>query len=515
MLYRIQDKHGYLGRFSLIILGIVPFIGVSGQLNHALVYLVALLVCTGFTSLFVALLAPVLRDRWLFPASLGFNVLMVLFMSFLISLYWDFFKEPFYLYLQLIAVSPLILGRTYEQARLTSAPQAFRVALQDAITFGLVLVPFALFREFISFGTISLPGLEQIVVPLLKDHGVLILGLPSGGLILTGLFMGAMNTIMARNAQKPRVAPAPRPQYRKVKQEKKVYIPRPGDKGNEIQPEQPEVVSQDFLPAPSEEPPVQEEDSFPDPVNSPEESEPIPSVADSTEEVVSIVNPEETKLTEGTQVPPEVEVPPPSQVESTIHEPESNSEGLSETLNTIFSRWQKVSGPEKKRILVIGCGTGEEVYRLAMYCQEIRTHRADFTYRIRGVDNFSSRIETALEGIYKESQIENIPLEWKKKYVLKSVHSDNPQVRMVNDIRLNIEFEVAEYTDNDIYFNKPCDLILVNQNIDYFDDPKKQSLFRNIRSNLRPKGYLFLKFPPGLDVQTFGLNKVGEKIFQP
>jgi chemotaxis protein methyltransferase CheR len=77
---------------------------------------------------------------------------------------------------------------------------------------------------------------------------------------------------------------------------------------------------------------------------------------------------------------------------------------------------------EKKSIKLwsAGCSSGPEVYTLAIELSEFGLKNAGFDYSILGTDISTLMLKKAYAAIYPEEMVQMIPLELKRKYLLKS-----------------------------------------------------------------------------------------------
>ena len=169
---------------------------------------------------------------------------------------------------------------------------------------------------------------------------------------------------------------------------------------------------------------------------------------------------------------------------------------------------------DKKRILVIGCGTGESVYELAIKLLVLNRERSQANFRIRGIDTFQTRIEAAKDGIYRESQFSELTQELKSRYLLRYKHEEAKLVKVSQEPRQYVEFMNADFLSPQIYFQKPADLIIINTELDFLPLPKIITLFAQIRSNLRNEGAVILKKDVNREAWSLGWKRTGAKVLR-
>ena len=158
---------------------------------------------------------------------------------------------------------------------------------------------------------------------------------------------------------------------------------------------------------------------------------------------------------------------------------------------------------EPLRIWSAGCSTGEEPYTLAMVLSEYADGRPDFRAAITATDICTQVLQTAKSAIYPEERTDPIPLNLKKKYLLRSREKSNALVRISPDLRSLVSFRRINFMDDDFGIAEKMDIIFCRNVVIYFDKPTQQTLMRKFHRQLRPGGYLFIGHSEtlsGLDV---------------
>lgn len=168
--------------------------------------------------------------------------------------------------------------------------------------------------------------------------------------------------------------------------------------------------------------------------------------------------------------------------------------------------------PGKHRILVIGSGNGELAYYLSMLCLD-QTKGTDSDFRIRGVDHFSTRIETAVKGVYRDHQIDFIPGPVREAWMTRG-QGDDRLWRVNNEPRLHVQFETADFQQGPLFFPQPCHLIVLNQGIEYVSDDKKVHLLKTVCDQLVPGGALVVLGPFRRELLPEGMKRTGTLVFR-
>lgn len=134
-----------------------------------------------------------------------------------------------------------------------------------------------------------------------------------------------------------------------------------------------------------------------------------------------------------------------------------------------------------------GCSSGEEPYTLAMILREFGCK-----FFILATDISTKVLEKAKLAIYEEEKVMPVPLELKRKYLLKSKDPQKKVYRIVQELRESISFRRLNFMDGDFGFREPMDIIFCRNVIIYFDKPTQEKLLNRFCDHLSPDGYIFM-----------------------
>lgn len=154
-----------------------------------------------------------------------------------------------------------------------------------------------------------------------------------------------------------------------------------------------------------------------------------------------------------------------------------------------ISQWD-VSRPCK--IWSAGCASGEEVYTLMIVMEEFKRVHPSFCYSIIGTDISVKVLQEALNGVYDEEKIASLPLEYKKRYFLKSKDPSLHEVRIKSEYRNKVRFERLNLMDSEYPFKQDFDIIFCRNVIIYFDRKTQEHLVNHLAHHLKHEGLLFL-----------------------
>ena len=138
------------------------------------------------------------------------------------------------------------------------------------------------------------------------------------------------------------------------------------------------------------------------------------------------------------------------------------------------------------------CSTGEEPYTLAMVMAECATSLRMFDWGVLATDIADSVLESAELGVYREDQVEPIPMKLRTKYLLRSNRPGSRSVRMTPEIRDRIEFRKLNLLTEVDRLAEKQDVIFCRNVIIYFDVPTQERIVRSLYERLAPGGYLFM-----------------------
>jgi len=170
---------------------------------------------------------------------------------------------------------------------------------------------------------------------------------------------------------------------------------------------------------------------------------------------------------------------------------------------TVLPEWLKKHPNGTLAIWSAGCSSGEEPYTLAMVLTEFALRNPGFDFRILATDISTRVLEKAKNAIYAESQVEPVPLELKKKYLLRSKDRTSGVVRIVPELRDKVRFRRLNFMDDDFGMREQLDIIFCRNVIIYFDRPTQEKLLQRFHRHMKPGASIFMGHSEtlsGLDV---------------
>jgi len=139
-----------------------------------------------------------------------------------------------------------------------------------------------------------------------------------------------------------------------------------------------------------------------------------------------------------------------------------------------------------------GCSSGEEPYTLAIVLSEFAKRFRGFDFQILGSDLSTIVLEKAVTAIYPEERVSVIPMDLKKKYLLKSKDRTKPTVRIVPELRAKTSFMRLNFMDDFYDVPNNFDIIFCRNVLIYFDRSTQEKVINKLCRHLKPGGYFFL-----------------------
>ncbi len=177
----------------------------------------------------------------------------------------------------------------------------------------------------------------------------------------------------------------------------------------------------------------------------------------------------------------------------------------------IISRGAGIKTPFK--IWSAGCSTGEEPFTMSMVLAEFREKQPEFNYSILATDISTVVLGKAHKGIYPEESVDTIPLQMKKKYLLKSRDKTARLVRIIPELRSQISFKRLNFME-DFCLRDLFDVIFCRNVIIYFDKQTQEKLLTKFCSHLVKGGYLFLGHSESISGMALPLTPVASTVFR-
>lgn len=163
------------------------------------------------------------------------------------------------------------------------------------------------------------------------------------------------------------------------------------------------------------------------------------------------------------------------------------------------------------------CSTGQEPYTLAMVVAEfLATHRlGDWDFTILATDISTRVLSIAKLGVYPESEADPIPLQLRRKYLLRGKGDKSGTVRVVPTLRCRVRFERMNLMHPARGIGRDLHVVMCRNALIYFEREKQVHIVRMLQSHLIPGGYLMLGMSESIHGYELPLVTVGRSVHQP
>jgi len=155
-----------------------------------------------------------------------------------------------------------------------------------------------------------------------------------------------------------------------------------------------------------------------------------------------------------------------------------------------------------------GCSSGEEPYTLAMVLAELQRSGNDFDYEIRATDLSTDVLKKAVTAIYPAERIVPVPMEMRKRYLLKSKDKLASKVRIVPQLRNKVTFSQLNLLQSSYRFPSKFDLVMCRNVMIYFDRPTQEQIVQRICNVLKTGGFLFIGHSESIGEMKLPLKQV-------
>jgi chemotaxis protein methyltransferase CheR len=185
-----------------------------------------------------------------------------------------------------------------------------------------------------------------------------------------------------------------------------------------------------------------------------------------------------------------------------------------EIMNTLVlpELWQRGVGRGRAlRLWSAGCSSGEEPYTLAMVLSEYATRAQGFDFAILATDISREILQKAMRAVYPIEKADEIPLNMKKKYLLKS--KTKPLIKIDGALRDKVSFQQLNFME-DFRIQEPQDIIFCRNVVIYFDRDTQVVLFNKFCNHLKPGGYLFIGHSESLSGMRLPIRQIAPTVFQ-
>ncbi len=186
----------------IIMLGLCPTLGVTTQVVNGIGMGLSVIFVLVFSNIFISLLKNIIPNSVRIPAYIIIIAAFVTIVEMVMHAFAPSIYKALGIFLPLIVVNCIILGRAEAFANRNSVMDSFLDGIGMGVGFTLALTLIALIREMFGSGTITLFAIGNfsgvIKIPLLYKYPVRIMTLAAGALLLMGYLKAFFNYLEKR-----------------------------------------------------------------------------------------------------------------------------------------------------------------------------------------------------------------------------------------------------------------------------------------------------------------------------
>ncbi len=179
-----------------------------------------------------------------------------------------------------------------------------------------------------------------------------------------------------------------------------------------------------------------------------------------------------------------------------------------------FLRWRGLIRHHYLNVWSAACSSGMEAYTLAMTLAEFEKTNPNFAWSILGTDISTKVLEKASAAVYREEEIEPVPMELRKKYLLRSSDRTKRLVKIVPELRSRVKFGWLNFVDESYDISEQFEIIFCRNVLIYFDRKTEFEILKRISRHLVPGGFLFLGHSESLNGFPLPFDVVGPTVYQ-
>jgi electron transport complex protein RnfE len=173
----------------VLALSLCPVLAITNTLDNALGMSAAFALVILASNLIISLMRKMIPDIVRIPVFIIIIATFVSIVEMLFQAYIPAIYSALGIYLSLLAVNCLILGRAESFASKNSVSDSLADALGMSVGFCLALILISFFRELLGTGGITLFGNELFTLPVLGEHPIYIFSISAGAFLVMGLLV--------------------------------------------------------------------------------------------------------------------------------------------------------------------------------------------------------------------------------------------------------------------------------------------------------------------------------------
>jgi electron transport complex protein RnfE len=191
----------------VLVLGMCPTLGVTTSVTNAIGMGLSVFFVLILTNSIISLVRNIVPPEIRIPVYITLIALVVTLIEWLVNAFLPGLYASLGIYLPLIVVNCIILGRAEAYASENTIKDSIFDGMGMGLGFTLGLTTLAFFRELLGTGSINIPFLGFTLIDASKAASFFVQ--PAGGFLMLGLIIGIINTIrLQKEAEKKAIMDA-------------------------------------------------------------------------------------------------------------------------------------------------------------------------------------------------------------------------------------------------------------------------------------------------------------------
>jgi len=182
--------------------------------------------------------------------------------------------------------------------------------------------------------------------------------------------------------------------------------------------------------------------------------------------------------------------------------------------NTTLTEYKNDPAQSTKiKIWSSASSSGEEPYTIAMVMDNWCKQNPGYDFSVFGTDISTKVLQNCVDAVYTMDKIQPIPLEFKKKYLLKHKDPSVQNVRIKPELRQKCSFARLNLMDDYYPINETFDIVFCRNVLIYFDKETQEKVINKLCTKLRKGGYFFLGHSESIMDINVPLKQIKPTIF--
>jgi len=163
---------------------------------------------------------------------------------------------------------------------------------------------------------------------------------------------------------------------------------------------------------------------------------------------------------------------------------------LEQTVLADFHRDATFRGDGCFRCWSAAASTGEEPYSIAIVLAMHGDKNPGFRWEMECSDISRTAMDAAMEGIYPEARLDDVPPGMKKRFFQRGIGSQEGRFRVKAELRNRMSWHLMNLFQDAYPFDKKFHVIFCRNVMIYFDKPSQELLVQRMSRLIKPGGYL-------------------------